>query len=143
MAPVFVVTPGAWHPAHTADLLVNQLKAAGYEAQAAGLKTVGSELPQSADVDYLRNEVYLPLIDSGKDVVAVLHSYGGFPGSSAIQGLGKKDRQGKPGGILGIIYISAFIPQPGVSLLACLGGKWADWHEVNVRKALHTRCSIS
>lgn len=134
--PTFVITPGAWHPASAADLLVNELSAAGFPAQAVGLKTVGAYGPMTDDTKYLRDEVYIPLIESGKDIVVVLHSYGGFPGSTAIQGLGKKDRQGKAGGIVGIVYIAAFVPQEGMSLKANCGGVVPDWQQADVRWAV-------
>lgn len=85
------------------------------------------------DVAHMR-ETYVSLIESGKEIVPVFHSYAGFPGSTAIQGLTKKDRQsqGKSGGILGVIYMAAFIPQPGVSLKANIGGAWPEWMDIDV-----------
>lgn len=87
------------------------------------------------DVTALAAEVFFPLIEKhGKDVVLYLHSYAGFPGSAAIEGLSKAERlaAGKRGGILGLIYQSAFIPTPGDTLLQMIGGTYAPWQDPNV-----------
>ena len=71
-------------------------------------------------------------IDSGHDVVMVVHSWAGLPVSSALDGLSKRERVsgGKENGVVRMIYISAFLPPVGVSLLDALSGKQPDWWRV-------------
>ncbi|KAL8754212.1 MAG: hypothetical protein Q9199_004500 [Rusavskia elegans] len=91
------------------------------------------------DVAALAGEVLHPLIEKqGKDVVLYLHSYAGFPGSAAIKGLSKTERlaAGKRGGILGLVYQSAFIPKPGDTLLQMIGGTYAPWQDPNTQTGL-------
>ena len=53
----------------------------------------------------------------------VCHSYGGIPGGGAAQGLSKSTRvkEGKEGGVLGLICICAIIVPEGKSLGGFMG----------------------
>ena len=66
----------------------------------------------------------LPLLDAGKDIVLAMHSYGGMPGPVAAKGLSKTERAdaGKPGDIIGLIFLSALVAFEGKSLVASVGG---------------------
>ncbi|CAF9938584.1 MAG: hypothetical protein HETSPECPRED_001123 [Heterodermia speciosa] len=91
------------------------------------------------DVDALEGALLYPLIEQqGRDIVLYLHSYAGFPGSVAIAGYSKAERlaAGKPGGILGLIYQSAFISNPGDTLLQMIGGNYAPWQNPNTQTGL-------
>ncbi len=63
------------------------------------------------------------VVDSGKEVVLVMHSYGGFPGTEATEGLGKADlqKQGKEGGVLALVYVAAWMPPVGKSIFTLQG----------------------
>ena len=134
--PTIVLVPGAFHVASSMDLLSSQLEQAGYDTKIIGLVTVNQpKFTVQDDVAVLAGEVLLPLIEKqGKDVVLYLHSYAGFPGSAAIKGLSKTERlaAGKRGGILGLIYQSAFIPKSGDTLKQMIGGNYAPWQDPNV-----------
>lgn len=136
--PTIVLVPGGFHVSSVMDTFSGELQKAGYNTRSMGLKTVGNpELSINDDATALRLELLDPLIEQqGKDVVLYLHSYAGFPGSAAIRGLSKKERsvQGKKGGIIGLIYQTAFIPKQGDSLLGMIGGSYAPWHSVDVRR---------
>lgn len=118
------------------DLLGAQLEQAGYNTRTLGLITVNHpKVDVSADAVELIVAILSPLIEQqGKDIVLYLHSYAGFPGSHAIKGLSKQERlaAGKQGGILGLIYQSAFIPKEGDTLLKMIGGSYAPWQDPNV-----------
>ena len=131
-----VLVPGAFHIDSSMDLLGAQLQRAGYNTHSASLVTVnGPSKNISDDIDYLQTQVLEPLIgQQGRDIVLYLHSYAGFPGSVAIEGYSKTARlaNGTAGGILGLIYQSAFIPKQGDSLLQMIGGNYAPWQQLNV-----------
>jgi pimeloyl-ACP methyl ester carboxylesterase len=66
---------------------------------------------------YIRSELTKLVEDLGKDVMVVMHSYGGIVGTEAVhESLAKKAREGKvlPGGVLGLLYMCAFLLPPFV-----------------------------
>ena len=129
---VFIV-PGAWHPASAYRQFQEQLESSGYPTFTATLPSVGSSSPTTAtcseDTNFVRRQL-LPLIENeGKDVLLLTHSYGGIAGAGAAHGLSKTTRtqEGKKGGVIGLIYLSAFVVPEGTSLLMALGGKHAPF----------------
>ena len=78
-----------------------------------------------------------PLLDAGKDVVLAMHSYGGMHGPVAAKGLSKTERAaaGEPGGILGLIFLSALVVFEGKSLVASVGGEFPPWITQEVSNA--------
>lgn len=94
--PTIVLIPGAWHtPAHF-ELFLQQLHDAGYTTSSKQLPSVGSADPKNqsvtADMDFIPESLLLPELDQGKDVILIMHSYGGSPGSAAAKGLSKAER---------------------------------------------------
>ncbi|KFY15305.1 hypothetical protein V492_02086, partial [Pseudogymnoascus sp. VKM F-4246] len=86
----------------------------------------------TADALSLRVQL-LPLLEEGKDVVVVCHSYGGIPAGGAARGLAKKEREARDekGGVLGLIYLTSFVVPEGVSLVQFLGGQHAPYVQQN------------
>ena len=66
----------------------------------------------------LVRSVVLSLVEDSLDVIMLLHSYGGAVGSEALKGLSSNDhdRPGKPGNVVHIIYMCAFMLQVGESV---------------------------
>lgn len=141
-APVFnmpaltvVLIPGAFHVDSAMDILGAQLQRKGYNTRTWGLKTVNKpNISVDEDSMLLAEGVLKPLIEQGKDIVLYLHSYAGFPGSSAIAGFSKAERSaaGLQGGIIGLIFQSAFVPKIGDTLLQMIGGNYAPWQDPDV-----------
>ncbi len=128
-----VLVPGAWHsPSHYTTLLTH-LEAAGYATTSSRLPSVGPTDPLTAtatqDASFIHDEMLLPLLDSGTDILLVLHSYGGLPGCAAAKGLSKSQRakEGKKGGIIGLVLIAALVAREGDSLQKMVGGQLHDW----------------
>jgi pimeloyl-ACP methyl ester carboxylesterase len=132
--PAIVFVPGAWHvPEHYASLL-SRLQKAGYEVHDIDMPTVGDNLSENSskeDVAVIRQMIQ-GLADQSKDVVVVMHSMGGIPGSSASEGLSKADREkdGKKGGIVHLVFLCAFAASEGVSLWEASGGP-DSWYKVH------------
>lgn len=76
------------------------------------------------DIDHIAHAIE-HAADRGKDIVLVMHSRGGFVGADAAKGLSKADRsdQGKPGGIVRLVYICAFAAAEGLSCWMATGTK--------------------
>lgn len=61
------------------------------------------------------------LVSGGKDIVAVLHSFGGVVGTKALQGLGKRaSSRAGTGVVVGLVYIASMLPKKGDSFEAHL-----------------------
>ena len=101
---------------HTSDFLIPLAQVfgmAGHAAKFLGLPSVGASPPVldfSDDVAAVRN-IAFQLIAQRKDIIAVLHSLGGIPGSEALHGLGKLSTGGA--GVISIVYIASMIPEKG------------------------------
>jgi hypothetical protein len=117
--PVIVLIPGASQsPSHYAHL-IHLLQSQGWPTVSALLPstgTYGTDVTAQSDADFVRNHMLLPVLDIEKhNIILLMHSYSGMPGSAAALGLGKAERatQGKSTAILGQIFISAMIPKGG------------------------------
>lgn len=159
--PTLVFGPGAWHKGLCFDALRSNLQAQGWETEAvdypsvveadkhaAALKDgdVQAKLPGlDADADATR-DILRRLSDEGKEIVLVVHSYGGLVGqnalgapadanspegskAAAVEKFGIKHRQaaGLPGGVVMFVYMSAFVTPKGLSIYQMLGGNWLPW----------------
>lgn len=92
----------------------------------------GTRLPPATfddDVEHIRSQI-LSVLDGqdSADVVLVVHSYAGIPGTAAIQGLNKASRakEAKTNGVVGILYIAAAIPEVGESLRSIMIDNFPD-----------------
>jgi pimeloyl-ACP methyl ester carboxylesterase len=115
--PSVVFVPGSFAPASLYHPLAEAVVARGVEAQAINLPTV--HLPGEDriapslydDGDFIASTIE-KLADEGKDVIVIGHSYGGIPLSQGTVGLSKPTRaaQGKPGGLVTVAYMTAYVP---------------------------------
>ena len=132
--PTIVLVLGAWHsPVHFTEL-IGRLKSAGYnDIVCKKNPSCDSETPNDqtalGDTAAIR-ETLVTQINAGKDVLLVMHSYGGCPGAAAARGLSKPEisAAGKQGGIIGLIFVAAFLARQGDSLQSKLpGGQFDSW----------------
>lgn len=120
--PTVVLVPGIFHPPILYEGLSARLRAAGHPVMSTTLPSLnpGSAKRQSIanDVTYIRETMLLPLLSQGKEVLLLLHSYGGCPGSAAAVGLSRQEYKaaGKQGGIIGLICIAALLTKEGEQL---------------------------
>ncbi|OLN96282.1 Methylesterase 7 [Colletotrichum chlorophyti] len=129
--PTFVLAPGAWHLATCYSPAQKILESRGHPVEAVEYPSVGAEPPNKGlndDADAVR-AVLLRLADEGKEIVLVVHSYGGLVGANAVQGLGYKQRakEGKKGGVISFVYLSAFVVPVGRCITELLGGQPLPW----------------
>lgn len=123
--PVIVLVTGAWHVPHHYQLLSNRLRHQGYVVQCPLLMTNNNARPPNMtlddDVKQIR-DMAVQVLDTGRDIVALMHSYGGVVGSNAFAGLGAADRK-KGGHVKALVYMAAFIPLENESLAGIFGGQ--------------------
>ncbi|KAI1036947.1 hypothetical protein LB505_011951 [Fusarium chuoi] len=128
--PVIAIVQGAWHRASHYNGLVQSLTDKGFTVLQPDNVTAGSDKDIKGkthldDVEAIRQSLQ-PALDQGKRIVLVCHSYGGIPGSAAVEGYQVHEREAKglSGGISHVIYIAAFaLPVKGLSLLSAAGGQ--------------------
>lgn len=89
------------------------------------------------DAACLRSVLDKLIETQGKDVVCVLHSYGGMIGTEAIHELlGEKVPEGRGlhGGVVGILYMTAFVLPLGTHLGTAFGGPLPLFIRIEVSK---------
>lgn len=138
--PVIVFVPGAWHPPTAFDPVTKRLEAAGYETKGVHLASVGAAEPLKdfqPDVDAIQ-AVIKSSVNEGKDVLLVVHSYGGVVGGQAVEGLDKasREKEGKKGGISHLYYCCAFALPEGVSLMDALQQKPLPWFDISENETI-------
>lgn len=90
------------------------------------------------DAECIRNELER-LVEDGTEVIVVLHSYGGVVGTEAVhESLGKKQRaaEGKKGGVIGLLYMCAFVLPEGVSIASAFGGQLPPYIVIEVSRVV-------
>lgn len=133
--PTVLFIPGAWFKVAAYNIFLSSLRNIGYPVTASEYPSLNPapndhDIGCARDTSYLRDKFLLPLVDEqSKDVVLVMHSYGGMPGAGAAQGLSKKlrKRSGKDGGVVGLIMISALVVPPAISCAGSMGGDTSPW----------------
>ncbi|EUC35680.1 hypothetical protein COCCADRAFT_24366 [Bipolaris zeicola 26-R-13] len=129
--PTVVLIPGSFCSANAYDPIVTPLRSKGYDIQVleppcypAGYERKSDGAPPNmyADARYIKEHVE-KLVDEGKEVVFVAHSYGGIPATESLKGITKKEReqQGKLGGVVRIAYLTALAPRLGETAFQTLG----------------------
>ncbi|KAL3477592.1 Alpha/beta hydrolase fold-1 [Aspergillus californicus] len=129
--PTVVLVPGAWATPTFYDQLQSCLTERGIATEAVTHQSTGAEPPVTTlgdDVSKLHTSLQR-LCDSGKDIIVVAHSYGGLVSSGAVEGLEKPTRQvkGQQGGVVMILYMTAFVLPKGLSILRASGGQLMPW----------------
>ncbi|KAJ5128869.1 alpha/beta-hydrolase [Penicillium atrosanguineum] len=128
--PTFILAPGAWYPPTAFHPLIEKLD--DYTCHTVAFPSIqqsSTVQDLQPDIDSVRTLVESEA-DAGNDVILVLHSWAGLPACSALDGLSKTERQkeGKKGGVAKLVFIAAFIPQIGESLISAFGGTPPPWY---------------
>ena len=119
--PTFICIPGASCTPRFYEPVVSRLSKLDYPSVLVPLPTVDakpSKYDFSEDVIAIRDVVKKLVEDEEKEVVVVVHSYGGMPASEAIhESFGKKQRERKElkGGVIRMVFIQSFVFPEGVA----------------------------
>ncbi|KAJ5370333.1 uncharacterized protein N7496_006425 [Penicillium cataractarum] len=127
--PTLIFAPGAWYPPTSFNLIIDNLLE--YRRRTVTFPSIQSatRVPDlQPDIDAVLFTVDQEA-EEGHDIVVILHIWAGVPGSSALDGLSKSERRakGRKGGIVKLLFIAAFIPILGESLVGAFGGKHPSW----------------
>ena len=128
--PTIVFVAGGFANPSCFDAISASFRKEGYPTTYATVPSLNSDDARNAttarDAQHVREKFLLPLIDEGKDIIMVVHSYGGVVGGAAAYGLGKSSPSVQ-GGIIGFLCVPAVLTLEGQTLLEVLGGKWPPW----------------
>lgn len=128
--PTLVLVPGAWHNASTWDKVSSLMAAQQYKCISVALPSTMSDPSATLlqDIEAVRDSIVDETIQ-GRDVVVVVHSYGGMVGESAIKRLTRHKQDGSSsekdpsGSVIGIVMLATGFVQTGVSFIDGTGGK--------------------
>ncbi|KAJ7849413.1 hypothetical protein B0H14DRAFT_2765628, partial [Mycena olivaceomarginata] len=135
--PTIIIIPGSFSLLYTYDAVTAELVAHGYPVEGIELETVG----RRDKAPGLSPPLASRLADEGKDVVLVPHSYGGLVACEASKGLAKsvREKEGKQGGIVRIVFVTAVVGKEGQGLTDVMGDTKLGyitvelWAEINIR----------
>ncbi|KAF4621943.1 hypothetical protein G7Y89_g14403 [Cudoniella acicularis] len=126
--PTIILVPGACHSAACFNAILQHLHTAGFPTQALTLPSLNSSSPNTAtcaeDSAFILETAILPLLNEGKDVLLIGHSYSSVPISGSALGLSKsrRIREGKEGGVVGLVFMTAFLVPGGEATVFAFGG---------------------
>lgn len=151
--PAIVLIPGSFSIAAMYYPLQEELQAAGHETYINLLPSASRnppETPESLEDDAKAfTKTIRPLVDQGKHVVVLGHSYGGMVASQLPLDLSEEYRRanGQQGGIVRLIYLAAIVLPVGQSVVGdqgmppdsivridkvCLSGQPTDHNGLNI-----------
>ena len=143
--PTVVFVPGAFHtPSHFQDFS-EFLQKSSYPSVAVALPSIGGQASTANlddDVGAIRS-VLTQLVEDEKDVILVVHSYGGVPGCQTVRGLEKSTlmKEGQKGGVVQVLFIAAFVLEQGQCVVEVLGGGLPPWARAEVSSNDTSQCS--
>ena len=122
--PTIVLIHGGWHIPSTYSKFTRSLESEGFEVHVPRLPSMNEARPPNTDLvtDSATIRAYVEsLVDAGRYVIAIMHSYGGQVGTNALHGLGLGSRmqrgEGLTGGVTHLIYMCAFALPEGGSMV--------------------------
>lgn len=140
--PTILIIQGCFQRPVVYDALKHRLESLGYPIVLPSLPTCGDaedpnfpSLTLLNDAEAVREKLELLVERERKTVMIVMHSYGGLVGSEAIpESMShiKRRKDGLLGGVIHLFFISAFLLDPGQSVLGVFGVSPNDKMEVNV-----------
>lgn len=119
--PAIVLVHGAWHVPEQYSDFIQHLQQAGFEVSCPLLPTCDGtkrlDGNMFGDAQVVRSQV-ISLIDNSREVIMLLHSYGGAVGTEAVKGLSMSERATEKlhGGVIRLIYMCGFMLQVGESV---------------------------
>ena len=133
--PTFLLVPGAWLQPSIYSSVIDNLSAHGYPTVGLPLPSAGAMPPNTSfneDVSAIRASLTKLVETEEKEVILVVHSYTGMPGTEAPKGLGRKVRQekGLKGGVVRLVFIMAFAMPEGFQPTAG-GAQMPEWMKVD------------
>ncbi|KAL4898383.1 alpha/beta-hydrolase [Aspergillus ambiguus] len=121
LLPTIVLVHGAWHTPYHYQPYITALEQRGFVVHCPLLPSSNGVSPPTASLaEDVRcvGKVVESLVNSGKRVLMIMHSYGGLVGANAIEGFSRAERQksGRPGGVIHLLYLCGYLLMPGETI---------------------------
>ncbi|KAI5868240.1 alpha/beta-hydrolase [Durotheca rogersii] len=123
-----VIVPGSFSPSELYILLQDRLESHGIPSVVVDLPSVGHHQGKRAatmtdDANEI-SRVASALLDDGKEVVLMAHSYGGIPATQSLEKLSHTARRaaGKDRGVKKVVYLASVVIPVGTSNWDTFGG---------------------
>lgn len=116
--PVVIFVHGAWHGSWAWSAVIERLTAEGIRSIAVDLPSKGLEVALLGDLHDDAEAVRAAVETAGAPALVVAHSYGGLPASEGLAGVAN---------VAHLVYLAAFMLEPGESLLGLRDGVAPDW----------------
>lgn len=135
------MVPGSWHKPTIYNGVASNLQKHDYQTVLLPLPSAGAVPPNqdfTEDVTAIRDCI-TSLVSEGNDVVLVVHSYTGLPGSEACKGLGKKEREakGEKAGVVRYVCLNASaMPEGYQSIPRGQYSQFPEWMKIDVEVSL-------
>lgn len=119
--PSLVIIPGNFSLPSFWSTIQRSVQDKGYPVEVVGLKSSRKDpinpSPGLADDVKEASSVLKGHVDQGRDVVLLMHSYGGMVGTEATRGLSRVEREkdGLKGGIVRMVFLASIFAPPGRS----------------------------
>lgn len=129
--PTILLVQGSFQIPEAYDKLVSALRSRGFVVAHPRLPSLSdhdspdfAERSLADDSRAIEAEAKRLIVDEGKTVMVVMHSYGGLVGSDAIpedMSLQSRRQKGLSGGVSRLFYFAGFILEQGKSVLGTFG----------------------
>ena len=128
--PTLIFAAGAWCPPTIFDPIIKDLTDYSCHSIAfPSIQQASSVVDLQPDIEAVRS-ITQQEAAAGHDIVIITHSWAGLPVSSALDGLSKSEREAadQKCGVVKLIFIAAFLPAIGESLIGAFGGLPPPWY---------------
>lgn len=140
MDPAIVIVHGAWHTPQHYQQVVSHLIDHGFkDVHCPRLPSAFDKLPLPPTANLKHDTLEIKqkiqgLVNQDKNVIVLMHSYGGVVGGNALEDLLAPQRQtkGLKGGVIHIIYMSAFVQPAGSRLVDPFNGQMPPWMDEDI-----------
>lgn len=136
--PAILILHGAWHhPEHFAKQIA-LLQSHSYEVICPVQPSYNAQPATTTlqeDAAFIRGVLSKLIDEEGKDVILLMHSYGGMVGTEAVteeMSRNLREKNGSQGGVVKLLYLCAFMLHKGESLATPLGGDLPPFIPVEV-----------
>jgi len=135
--PTIVIIHDAWHTPTHYSKMIDLLSVEGFEVACPQLLSCSSEVNSRCSFNddvSLMYQLVFDLVSDGKSVICVMHGYGGYIGTEILSDLcaSQRTKDGRSGGVVHMVWISAVLPGKGVSMQMAMGGEFPDYTPLQV-----------